>query len=102
MYDSPMHTVLLPYVAYYLIAINFVAFATFGLDKMQAEAGHRRTSEAALLRLAALGGSVGAYAGRALFRHKTRKQPFSRRLHTIACGQLVLAVFVLVFLWPSG
>jgi uncharacterized membrane protein YsdA (DUF1294 family) len=28
-----------------------------------------------------LGGSIGAYAGRALFRHKTRKQPFSSHLH---------------------
>jgi uncharacterized membrane protein YsdA (DUF1294 family) len=42
-----------------------------------------------LLTLALLGGSPGAYAGRAAFRHKTRKQPFSRELHTIAAFQLV-------------
>lgn len=37
--------------------------------------------------LAMLGGTGGAYAGRALFRHKTRKQPFSSQLHTIAVLQ---------------
>jgi uncharacterized membrane protein YsdA (DUF1294 family) len=30
------------------------------------------------------GGAIGAYAGRAVFRHKTRKQPFSSRLHQTA------------------
>jgi uncharacterized membrane protein YsdA (DUF1294 family) len=71
-------------IAYYAIAINFVAFAAFGLDKMRAEAGARRISEATLLQLAFLGGTPGAYAGRRLFRHKTRKQPFSKALHRIA------------------
>ena len=44
--------------------------------------------------LVLIGGTPGAYAGRALFRHKTRKQPFSARLHTIAVFQIVLAAFV--------
>ena len=59
-----------------LIAINFLAFAAFGIDKARAEAGAWRVSEGTLLRLAFFGGTPGAYAGRALFRHKTRKQPF--------------------------
>ena len=51
-------------------------------------------SEARLLGLAFLGGSPGAYAARRLFRHKTRKQPFSGNLHAIAVLQLaVLAAF---------
>lgn len=74
-----------------LAAINFIAFAAFGIDKALAEAGRRRISEARLLQLAFLGGTPGAYAGRAAFRHKTRKQPFSARLHTIAVGQVLLA-----------
>ena len=56
----------------------------FGLDKIQAQGGARRVSEATLLRLALIGGMPGAYAARAVFRHKTRKQPFSRYLHAIA------------------
>jgi uncharacterized membrane protein YsdA (DUF1294 family) len=73
----------------YLIASNFVAFAAFGIDKMLAEAGARRISEATLLQLAFIGGTPGAYAGRQLFRHKTRKQPFSSNLHTVAMIQIV-------------
>ncbi|MEP2723044.1 DUF1294 domain-containing protein [Roseibium sp.] len=71
-------------IATYLIAINLVAFAGFGIDKMLAEANSRRISEAALLQLAFIGGTLGAYAGRQMFRHKTRKQPFSSELHGIA------------------
>lgn len=71
-------------IATYLIAINFVAFAAFGIDKMLAEANSRRISEAALLQLAFIGGTPGAYAGRQIFRHKTRKQPFSNELHGVA------------------
>ncbi len=73
-----------------LIALNLLAFAAFGLDKGQALAGTRRMPERALLLLAALGSAPGAYAGRALFRHKTRKQPFSARLHAIAAVQLLV------------
>jgi uncharacterized membrane protein YsdA (DUF1294 family) len=59
---------------------------------MLAGAQRRRIAESTLLTLALLGGTPGTYAGRALFRHKTRKQPFSRRLHTIAVVQGVIAV----------
>jgi uncharacterized membrane protein YsdA (DUF1294 family) len=71
------------------IAINFLAFAAFGIDKMKAEAGHWRVQEGTLLMLAMLGGTPGAYAGRRLFRHKTRKQPFCSQLHTIAAMQIL-------------
>lgn len=74
-----------------IIAVNFWAFAAFGIDKSHAENGRRRISEANLLALAFIGGTIGAYAGRSLFRHKTRKQPFNRELARIA-GMQVLAV----------
>jgi len=76
-------------LALYLVAINFAAFAAFGIDKMLAEGGQRRIAESTLLSFATFGGSPGAYAGRHAFRHKTRKQPFSSQLHTIAVVQLV-------------
>jgi len=82
-----------------LAVINFAAFAAFGIDKALAENQARRISEATLLQLAFFGGIGGAYAGRALFRHKTRKQPFSNHLHIIASLQLCGAVFLTVFLW---
>jgi len=87
--DSPAPLLTPMTIAYYAIAINFVAFAAFGIDKLLAEANARRISEARLLGLALIGGSPGAYAGRRLFRHKTRKQPFSNRLHLIVALQVV-------------
>ena len=70
------------------IALNFAAFAAFGLDKSFAERGQWRIRESTLLLLALVGGTPGAYAGRAAFRHKTRKQPFSTQLAAIAVLQL--------------
>ncbi|MEY4237462.1 MAG: hypothetical protein RL339_63 [Pseudomonadota bacterium] len=72
-----------------LAALNFIAFAAFGIDKARAEAGTWRTAESTLLFFALIGGTIGAYAGRKLFRHKTRKQPFSSQLHTIAVLQVL-------------
>lgn len=71
--------------------VNLWTFMLFGFDKIRAEAGSWRVSEGTLLAWAFLGGSIGAYAGRALFRHKTRKQPFSSHLHQTA----ILHVFAL-------
>lgn len=65
---------------YYLIAINFVAFAAFGWDKAQAESGGWRVREDTLVAFVVFGGLPGALAGRALFRHKTRKGSFSEKL----------------------
>jgi uncharacterized membrane protein YsdA (DUF1294 family) len=61
------------------IIFNIWTFMLFGIDKMKAESGSWRVAESTLLALAFIGGSIGAYAGRAIFRHKTLKQPFSGR-----------------------
>ena len=82
-------------IATYGAAINFAAFAAFGIDKSLAESRARRVPETSLLTLALIGGSLGAYAGRHLFRHKTRKQPFSKMLHAIAALQVAVLVFLL-------
>ena len=71
------------------IALNFIAFAAFGVDKARAGAGAWRIAESTLLWLAFLGGTLGAYAGRRVFRHKTRKQPFNSNLFAIAVMQVV-------------
>ena len=95
-----LHTLLSPAnIVTALAVMNFLAFAAFGLDKARAEQGAWRISEDTLLQLAFFGGTLGAYAGRALFRHKTRKQPFCGRLHFIAGLQLCIAVFLVVFQW---
>ena len=45
-------------LAYYLLAINVVAFIMYGIDKYKAKKAKWRISEATLLLLAVLGGSI--------------------------------------------
>ncbi|WP_374551047.1 DUF1294 domain-containing protein [Sphingobium yanoikuyae] len=70
------------------LAINGWTMLMFKADKMQAIAGERRVPEANLLMLAFIGGTPGAFAARHLFRHKTRKEPFSTQLMVIAVVQV--------------
>ncbi len=79
-------------VSFYLVAINFAACYAFILDKAKARAGYRRIPERTLLQLALLGGTVGAFAGQRIARHKTRKEPFRTFLNTIALVQLLVVV----------
>ena len=99
---EPFASILTPAnLAATLIALNFLAFAAFGIDKAKAERGKRRIAESRLLLLAFLGGTPGAYAGRAAFRHKTRGGPFSGELHTIAAMQVV-AIGLGLGWWLAG
>lgn len=83
------------------LALNFATFALFGLDKALATRGRRRIAERRLLTLALIGGTPGAYAARALFRHKTRKQPFVARLHGIAALQVTALAGWMWFYGPA-
>ena len=60
----------------WLIAVNAVAFASYGLDKRRARRRQWRIAEAVLLTLAILGGAAGSVAGQQTFRHKTKKRSF--------------------------
>jgi uncharacterized membrane protein YsdA (DUF1294 family) len=71
-----------------LIVVNFVTVLQFYDDKQRAIEGRRRISESNLLGLALIGGSPGAFLARKLFRHKTRKEPFSTQLFVIAALQV--------------
>lgn len=79
-----------------LAALNGWTLLRFRQDKARAVAGLRRIPEANLLGLALLGGSPGAFLGRRLFRHKTKKQPFSDRLYLIAFIQAGVLIGLLV------
>lgn len=88
--DTPL-TALIGLAALALALINIIAFAAFGIDKRFAEVGSRRIPEATLLQLSLFGGSLGAYAGRHVFRHKTRKEPFCSQLfHTVVVQVMVV------------
>ena len=61
---------------YAIIFINIVTFSAYGLDKLKAVNHWWRIPEWVLLGLAVAGGSVGAYLGMQVFRHKTLKPLF--------------------------
>jgi uncharacterized membrane protein YsdA (DUF1294 family) len=64
------------YLGAWLVSINVVAFGYYGYDKGQARRSSRRVPEVVLHGLSVAGGSLGAYAGMQLFRHKTIKGSF--------------------------
>lgn len=60
----------------YLVVANTIAFVMYGIDKRRAVKGKWRISEKALLLIGAIGGSVGAFLGMQMFRHKTKHWQF--------------------------
>ena len=86
-----------PSILIFLLVINGWTILFFWLDKERARSGAWRIPEGKLLGLALAGGSPGAYLARHLFRHKTRKQPFSTRLFTIVVLQASALVGLAVF-----
>jgi uncharacterized membrane protein YsdA (DUF1294 family) len=79
---------LLPLAILALLLVNLWTILRFWQDKQRAQAGERRIPEGDLLGLALIGGSPGAMLARKLFRHKTRKEPFSTQLLVIIALQL--------------
>jgi uncharacterized membrane protein YsdA (DUF1294 family) len=79
-----------------LLVLNLWTMMRFWQDKQRAIAGKRRVPESNLLGLALVGGSPGALLARHLFRHKTRKEPFSTQLLVIVALQAGTAIGLLV------
>ncbi len=83
-------------IAGWIAFINALAAFSFWSDKRRAIAGARRIPEATLLQLALFGGSPGALLARQLFRHKTRKEPFSTHLLLIVAVQAGAGIGLLI------
>lgn len=79
-------------ILFALLVINLWTMLRFWQDKTFARAGERRIPESDLLGLAMIGGTPGALIARHLFRHKTRKQPFSTYLYLIGVVQLGVVI----------
>ena len=74
----------------YLIAINVVTFFLYGIDKWKAKRSKWRISEATLLRLAVIGGSIGAWLGMKVWHHKTMHKKFKYGLPLILIVQIAI------------
>ena len=78
----------------YLLAINIATFFLYGIDKYKAKKNQWRISEATLLTMAAIGGSIGALAGMRLWHHKTMHKKFKYGIPLIIIMQVALAVYL--------
>lgn len=82
-------------LTYYLLAINVLTFLTYGVDKLKARKSWWRISEKTLLLLAILGGSIGAWVGMRLWRHKTLHKKFRYGVPAIIIAQIAIAVYLI-------
>ena len=79
---------------YYLFAINIVSFFLYGIDKYKAKKNKWRISEATLLMMAVIGGSIGAWVGMRLWHHKTMHKKFKYGIPVIMIMQVCLVVYL--------
>lgn len=79
----------------YLLIINALGLLIMLADKEKAKKHLWRIPESTLLTVAALGGSIGCYAGMRLFHHKTRKPKFYIGVPVIFAVQLLIAAYFL-------
>lgn len=79
----------------YLLVINVATFFTFGFDKWKAKKSKWRIREAALLLLAVLGGSIGAWLGMKVWHHKTMHKKFKYGIPAIIIIQLLIVGYLI-------
>ena len=78
----------------YLAMVNVVAFVTYGIDKLKARRNQWRIPESTLLLLAMIGGSIGAWIGLKVWRHKTLHKKFKYGIPLIIVVQIVLCIYL--------
>lgn len=79
----------------YLVIINIVTFVVYGIDKWKAKRGNWRISEATLLMLAVIGGTIGALLGMKVWHHKTMHLKFKYGLPLILLVQIALIYLII-------
>lgn len=82
------------YLVALLIIINLITCILYGVDKLKSMSRGRRIPEKTLLGFAFIGGSVGAFIGMRVFRHKTRHWNFRILVPLFMILHFVLIVFV--------
>lgn len=75
---------------YCIAGLNVLTFSVYGIDKWKAKHGKWRVSEATLLLLAIIGGSIGAWLGMKVWRHKTLHKKFKYGIPLILIAQIML------------
>ena len=79
-----------------LVIINVVTFFIYGIDKWKAKKSKWRIPEATLLGLAVIGGSIGAWLGMKVWRHKTLHKKFRYGVPAIIIIQLAVSAYYIL------
>ena len=79
---------------YYFVCVNVLTFLVYGIDKWQARQGKWRISEATLLLLAVIGGSIGAWLGMRVWHHKTMHKKFKYGIPAILMIHIIIIVYL--------
>jgi len=90
MNDTPITTI----IVFYLVILNVLTFLLYGIDKWKAKRSRWRIPESALLGIAAVGGSVGAWLGMHVWHHKTQHKKFRYGVPAILVAQIVMLVWI--------
>ena len=81
----------------YLVIVNLVTFIMYGIDKWKAQKSKWRFSEAMLLKLAIIGGSIGAWLGMKTWHHKTMHKKFKYGIPAIIIIQLLIFIIIIYY-----
>ncbi|MDX8342093.1 MULTISPECIES: DUF1294 domain-containing protein [Bacillaceae] len=80
----------------YAVVMNIIGFIIMGRDKKKAKKHEYRISERVLWQVAIVGGSVGAYLGMKVFRHKTKHKQFALGF------PLLVMLHCVLFIWLNA
>ena len=69
--------------AIFLVILNILTFAFFGIDKFKAIYRRWRIPTYVLMFMALSGGSLGAFIGMKVFQHKTKVACFSKGIEDV-------------------
>ena len=85
------------YLLPYLLTVNAAAFLLMLIDKEKAKKRKYRIPEDTLMGIAMLGGSLGAWFGMQVFRHKTKHRKFTLGIPLIIGVQVLITLIGLSY-----
>ncbi len=78
---------------FFFIIVNVLSYLFMHMDKNNSRNGRKRISEASLLTLAVIGGSIGMLVSMYVLHHKTRKKKFKFGVPAILLAQILLIIY---------
>jgi uncharacterized membrane protein YsdA (DUF1294 family) len=81
-----------------LLTLNLLTFIIYGIDKFKAKKAKWRIPESTLLLLAVFGGSIGAWLGLQVWRHKTQHKKFYIGIPMILTLQVIATIYILTLI----